>query len=145
MRFSEEFNVVRCDAVDDWFDVLTETDTPLYVDPFLIWDEQGGFWGSAHGFLIDFFDIVFDLVGQSNGNHNHIGWRQAANLLIFPEPAEFRLGVAEGSPLGAGSGKGLQEDMLAGIQANGLALDGDTPLEVRGVVIVSRDDRGCGA
>ena len=28
---------------------------------------------------------------------------------------------------------------------NGLALDCDTPLEVRGLVIVPRDDRGCGA
>lgn len=116
MRFSEHFDIEWTEPADDWFDVLVDTDTPLFVDPFLIWEEAGGFWGSAHGFLIDFFDIVFDLIGESGGNFNHAAWRQASNLLLFPEPAEFRLGVTEGSPLGSGSGRGLQEDMLTGIR-----------------------------
>lgn len=117
MRFSETFDVVKDESVDDWFDALMRLDTPLYVDPFLIWNESGGFWGDAHAYLISFFDMVFDMIHESGGDQTHIAWRQASRLLLFPEPAEFRLGVAEGSPLGAGSSTGLQADMLAGISA----------------------------
>lgn len=117
MRFSEVFSVVKSPRVDDWFDNLTHTDTPLFIDPFLIWSDEDSFWRDAHAHLLDFFEMVFALIAESGGNTKHFAWKQAANLLIFPEPAEFRLGVADGSPLGAGSGKGLQADMLAGIQA----------------------------
>jgi hypothetical protein len=116
MRFSEVFSIVKNPQVDDWFDVLTHTDTPLFVDPFLIWAETDEFWSGAHAHLISFFDMVFDMIGESGNNHQHMAWRQAANLLLFPEPAEFRFGVAEGSPFGSGSGRGLQDDMLSGIQ-----------------------------
>jgi hypothetical protein len=116
MRFSEVFSVVKSPQSDDWFDVLTHTDTPLFVDPFLVWAESDGFWRDAHSHLISFFDMVFDMISESGNNNRHISWRQASNLLLFPEPAEFRFGVAEGSPFGSGSGRGLQEDMLSGIQ-----------------------------
>jgi hypothetical protein len=116
VRFSETFQVVRNSSEDDWFDALMPVDTPLYIDPFLIWNEDAGFWSDAHSHLINFFDIVFQMIRESGGDERHASWRQAANLLLFPEPAEFRLGVAEGSPLGSGSGSGLQADMLAGIK-----------------------------
>jgi len=117
VRFSETFHVVRSLPEDDWFDALMPVDTSLFVDPFLIWKESGSFWGDAHAHLINFFDMVFEMIGESRGDQARASWRQTANLLLFPEPAEFRLGVAEGSPLGSGSGKGLQEDMLGGISA----------------------------
>ena len=117
MRFSEVFSIPKSPTNDDWFDNLTETDTPLFVDPFLVWSDSDPFWQDAHSHLLDFFEMVFALIAEAGGNTKHFAWKQAANLLLFPEPAEFRLGVADGSPLGAGSGRGLQGEMLAGIQA----------------------------
>ncbi|HEY1212614.1 MAG TPA: hypothetical protein VGE93_03180, partial [Bryobacteraceae bacterium] len=115
MRFSERF-AVGIGQDDDWFDPLLTTDTKLFVDPFLIWEEKDGPWARAHEHLLDFYEMIFALVRDSKGNEDHISWKQASRLLIFPEPAEFCLGVAEGTPLGSGSGKGLQREMLDGIR-----------------------------
>ncbi|KOT58979.1 hypothetical protein ADK43_17655 [Streptomyces rimosus subsp. rimosus] len=123
MRFSEVFDLPTTSA-DDWFDTFLPADTALFVDPFLIWDEKQGHWADAHEHLIDFFEMVFELVKESQGNEDGISWKQAQKLLLFPEPFEFCLGVSEGSPHGAGSGKGLQKEMLEGVKvATGLGID----------------------
>lgn len=114
MRFSEKYMIQR-NSQDDWYDPLLFADTPLYIDPFLIWAEERGRWASAHDHLLDFFEMAFELVRESNGNQESFEWAQAGRLLMFPEPPEFCLGVSEGSPLGSGSGKSLQQDMLSGI------------------------------
>lgn len=117
MQFSEKYDVLRQPG-DDWLDIQLSSDTHLAIDPFLIWSCQDDpFWGTAHEHLIDFFDIAFQLVRSSAGDESHPNWKKAANLLLFPEPAEFCLGVSEGSPLGLGSSKVLQKDMLQGIKA----------------------------
>lgn len=116
MLFSETFAITRTRA-DDWQDIFLPADTKLFVDPFLIWSDEVAHWKNAHGHLLDFFEMVFDLVRESNGNTNSIHWKKAGQLLLFKEPWEFCLGVAEGSPLGAGSGRGLQSDMLDGIRS----------------------------
>jgi hypothetical protein len=68
--------------------------------------------------------MVFDLVKSSKGNEKSLSWRQAQKLLLFPEPYEFCLGVAEGSPHGSGSGRGLQQEMLEGVKvATGLGIN----------------------
>ena len=43
MRFSEEFGIVR-KKKDDWFDLECTEDTPLYVDPFLVFDDGDPRW-----------------------------------------------------------------------------------------------------
>lgn len=118
MRFAECFDIEKSeDGSDDWFNVLVDVDTPLFIDPFLIWEEKHGFWQGAHAHLIEFFTMVFTLIGEAKGDKKNVSWKQAENLLVFPEPAEFRFGVAEGSPFGSGSSKGLQSDVLGGITA----------------------------
>lgn len=115
MRFSQTFGIVD-DPNDDWFDTFLPADTNLYIDPFLIWEDKEALWQAAHDTLIEFFAMVIGLVRESGGDKNHNSWKQAERLLLFPEPAEFCLGVAEGSPLGAGAGRGLQREMLEGIR-----------------------------
>ncbi|SEO22036.1 hypothetical protein [Actinacidiphila rubida] len=123
MRFSEIFSLSTT-SEDDWFDTFLPSDTKLFIDPFLIWEEKEGHWTGAHGHLIDFFEMVFGLVKESDGDEKGISWKQAQKLLLFPEPYEFCLGVAEGSPHGSGSGKGLQSDMLEGVKvATGLGIN----------------------
>ncbi|NEE21598.1 hypothetical protein G3M58_85940 [Streptomyces sp. SID7499] len=123
MRFSEVFDI-SITSDDDWFDAYLPADTNLFIDPFLIWEEQAGHWAGAHDHLIDFFEMVFDLVKESSGSEESLSWKQAQKLLMFPEPYEFCLGVAESTPLGSGSGRGLQKEMLEGVKiATGLGMN----------------------
>ena len=115
MRFSETFHVVRSLPEDDWFDALMPVDTSLFVDPFLIWTESGSFWGDAHAHLINFFDMVFEMIGESKGDQARASWRQAANLLVFPEPARGQ--VTPGQRGGASAPRSVRSDP----GANGLA------------------------
>lgn len=114
MRFSEAYSV---DAVaeDDWFDAYLPADSKFCIDPFLIYESNLPEWSNSHTRILGFFAIVFELVRRAKGNKSSPAWKQAEHLLLFPEPAEFCLGVTEGSPLGAGSGPGLRADMLDGI------------------------------
>lgn len=115
MRFSEVYGPFEHTDADDWFDVFLPADSRFCVDPFLIYEDDSPMWANAHDRVLDFFAVAFDLVRQSRGNQQSDHWKKAERLLKFPEPAEFCLGVAEGSPMGAGSGKGLQVGMLEGI------------------------------
>ncbi len=124
MRFSRYFKVTPR-REDDWFDIDLESDTALAVDPFRIYDETEGPWVPSHDRVLDFFGMIFGLIRDSGGNRESLAWKKAANMLLFPEPAEFCLGVSTGSPLGNGSGPRLQECMLAGVET-AIRVDMDT-------------------
>lgn len=113
MRFSEQFEIARS-SDDDWFDPLLTSDTRLFVDPFLIFEEETGEWERAHEELIEFFNMVLGLIARSRFQRGSAHWKAAERLLMFPEPAEFCLGMAEGSVQGAGSAEVLRDEMLAG-------------------------------
>jgi hypothetical protein len=116
LRFSELYPVDQTDE-DDWFDTFLPADSNLCVDPFLIYEDSGPQWTTAHDRVLEFFALMFELIRHGGDNKKSVSWRQAERLLLFPEPAEFCLGVAEGSSQGAGAGPGLQKDMLDGITA----------------------------
>lgn len=124
MKFSEHFGVGEYDEERyDWFDTYLLADTKLFVDPFLIYEERDGRWAPAHDHLLAFFEMAFSLVGDAKSEKTSLPWKKAGNLLLFPEPGEFCLGVAEGTPHGSGSGRGLRDAVLEGIKtALGLGL-----------------------
>lgn len=113
-RFSECFSIPRS-RVDDWFDPLLPVDTELSVDPFRIYVDTKKPWEGAHDRLIDFFNMVLELVAKSNGRTSSAHWQAAERLLLFPEPPEFCLGYGQ-TPLGAGSAERLRATMLAAAQ-----------------------------
>ncbi|MFD0056993.1 hypothetical protein ACFVHR_25100 [Streptomyces sp. NPDC127168] len=84
VRFSEYFEVERTDA-DDWFDTLLTADTNLYVDPFLIYDDDEE-WSRAHDSLTEFFGMVLYLVQKAKRDESSVFWKKAKKLLLFPEP-----------------------------------------------------------
>jgi len=116
IRFSEAFDVLT-ENEDDWFDAVLNVDSNLCVDPFLIYQEDTPFWSGAHAHILEFFAMTFDCIRRAKGDRTSLPWRMAKNLMLFPEPAEFCLGVAASSPLGSGSGPGLQKEMLESISA----------------------------
>ena len=80
MRFSEKYGLTHA-SDDDWYDTLLFADTPLFIDPFLIWAEDKGYWATAHDHLLDFFETSFDLIRESAGSEQRAAWGQAERLL----------------------------------------------------------------
>lgn len=110
MKFSDAYSIKRT-AKDDWFDVLLSTDTRLFVDPFRIYVDSDKRWQKAHDRLVAFFNIVLKQVARAGKDENSAHWKAAQRLLRFPEPSEFCLGFGD-TPLGAGTGEGLQSGVL---------------------------------
>jgi hypothetical protein len=103
MQFSDEFKIVR-GRTDDWFDPILDTDTKLFVDPFLIFSETSEQWTGAHNELIAHFNRCFHLIAEGNRNPASIPYKKALALLTFPEPREFCLGYTKSGTDGAGGG-----------------------------------------
>lgn len=110
MRFTEQHQTQRPDDAD-WFDLNVEMDSPLYVDPFLLFDDPDPFWSAGHDEIIDFFDAALDLLKMADGQRESMHWKKAERFLQFPEPKEFALGLSMGHPVGAGIGPDLAHEM----------------------------------
>jgi hypothetical protein len=109
--FGNAHGVVRT-AADDWFDPKLHTDTDLFIDPFLMFEETTGPWATIHDQLIDFFNTALEHVAKSGGSHTAVEWRRAAAMLSFPETPQFCLGYGRKTIFGSGSGSGLGLTML---------------------------------
>lgn len=110
MKFSQKFGIEKTDE-DDWFDPVLRLDTPLFLDPFLLYKQEFGPFVGSHAEIIEFFDSVFKLIAKSKGNNDTISWKKARNCLIFPEMDELCLGYSSGSTRGAGSGLGFSRSI----------------------------------
>jgi hypothetical protein len=110
-HFSEAFGI-DARPEDDWFDPILESDTTLFVDPFLISDDDDPYWQNAYEGLIEFFNATLKLVAASGGDKRSAAWKRAAQLLSFKEPAEFALGYGDHTILGAGIGHGIGDAVL---------------------------------
>src|SRR5262249_6194440 len=103
MKFSEHYKVNRT-AEDDWFDPVMSLDTPLFLDPFLLYaGEQGAFAGS-HAEVIAFFNKVFHLVAEAKGDTGSTYFPQAATALVLPEFHELCIGYTGDGTKGSGAG-----------------------------------------
>ncbi|MFS4506594.1 hypothetical protein ACMA46_10200 [Clavibacter sp. Sh2141] len=110
MRFTDHFAVER-QQDDDWFDCELSTDTPLYVDPFLVFEDDDPYWSETRQTVIDFFGLALRFVQDSGGDATSPHYLKAVRMLRFPEPSEFALGLAMGHPKGSGAGAKYARDM----------------------------------
>jgi hypothetical protein len=115
MRFTEHHEVERPDDAD-WFDLNVEMDSPLYLDPFLVFDDTDPHWTAAHGEIIDFFDAALSLLRRADDHRESMHWVKVQRFLAFPEPREFALGLSMGRPEGAGIGTDLAREMAEGLE-----------------------------
>ncbi len=105
MLFSECFNI-PIDGTEPWFDPLLTLDTGLYIDPFLIFQDEFGPFIGAHKELVSFYDVAFQLVAEAGATKTPIQWNKAISILGTPEVEEFCLGVTASGTRGAGTGGG---------------------------------------
>lgn len=115
MLFSDAFSVEPGDN-DDWFDPILFTDTKLFLDPFLLFDNEFGLFEGSHAEIISFFDSVFRLVAQAEDERSR-SWREALDLLELNEVSELCLGYTGSGTQGSGSGRGLARQMARGLRA----------------------------
>jgi hypothetical protein len=106
MLFSEEYCITRRNS-DDWLDTIIDTDTRLFIDPFLIFRDEAHTWDGAHDQLIAHFDRCFKLIAEGGCSPTSVQYRKALALLTFPEPREFCLGYTTLGTRGSGGGKEL--------------------------------------
>src|SRR5258708_19396029 len=99
----------------DWVGSIVETDTKLFVDPFLIFQESDGFWVKGHDLLMERFNKAFTLVAEGYDNHKSIAYQKALALLKFKEPREFCLGFTAFGTGGLGG-----SDIYAGAIADAM-------------------------
>ncbi len=116
MLFSEWAEITR-GTDDDWFDPIIELDTPLFIDPFLIYRRnQPRFEGSREE-IVEFFDHAHRLLAAAI-NEEDARWRKAERMLMFPEPRELRLGYASGGIAGHGSANTRRDEIVDGIRTS---------------------------
>ncbi|MCO1339161.1 hypothetical protein BJH93_09695 [Kocuria polaris] len=115
MRFTDHFAVDRDDD-DDWFDCELSADTPLYVDPFLVFEDSDPYWAETRQSVIDFFGLALSFVEASGGDGTSPHYLKAVRMLQFPEPSEFALGLSMGHPKGSGAGFKYAGKMAAALE-----------------------------
>lgn len=113
--FSHAHGIARGPA-DDWFDPKLHTDTDLFIDPFLMFEETQAPWNSIHDRLIDFFNTAMKHVASAGGARGSVEWKRAGAMFSFPEPPEFCLGYGKRTIFGSGSASGIGEAMLDAAQ-----------------------------
>ena len=114
MRFSELFHISRDDD-DDWFDPVLSVDTPLFLDPFLLYDHEQGVFDGSHAEVIGFFNAVFSIVAKSAGNVRSTYYRKALGIMRFPEVEELCLGYASSGTKGSGTGAGFAATIVGAL------------------------------
>lgn len=114
MHITQCFNIDKTEK-DDWFNAILNVDTPLFVDPFLIFNEKKGFWSDSHDLIIKHFEKAFLLVAEGNLKSNSLSYKKALSILLFTEPNEFCLGYTANGVSGAGGGFGLAQSVASAI------------------------------
>src|SRR6266480_3391604 len=114
MQFSEQF-AIRPAEEDDWFDPVLTIDTPLFLDPFLVYAQEAGHFVGSHRDIISVFDSAFRLVAASAGDARALPYQQAVSLLLSPELEEICLGYTAQGTKGSGSGLKLARDIAKAV------------------------------
>jgi hypothetical protein len=114
LRFTEYFQIEK-EKQDNWFDPVLSVDTPLFVDPFLIYDNEQSVFRGSHKEIIRFFKFVFELLAKSGGKKYSNRYQKAVSDLVFPEVEELCLGYTAAGTGGAGSGKELGQIMASAV------------------------------
>jgi hypothetical protein len=52
-------------------------DRPLYVDPFLLFEDEDRAWEGAHDEAVDFCDARLELLKQAQGHRESMHWAKA--------------------------------------------------------------------
>jgi hypothetical protein len=100
---------------EDWFDPILSLDTKLFIDPFLIYDNERDEFSGSHKEIIDFFSFAFEMIARSRGSRTSSSWQSGEALLRFPEVEELCLGYTGQGTGGLGSGRDIAKTIATAL------------------------------
>jgi hypothetical protein len=114
VRFSDCFRVKRVGR-ESWFDPVLSLDTPLFLDPFLVYAQEGGVFRGSHTSILAFFNNIFARIAGVGCDPTAMAYRKAVADLKFPEAEELCIGYTAAGTKGSGSGEGLARAIAAAV------------------------------
>lgn len=102
MLFSEHFNI-KCMGDEEWFDPILHQDTLLFIDPFSVFKSTDDLFKDSYAEMMYFFQQAFELIAHSGGGRNHLSYKKAESMLVFPEVNALCLGYSK-TRRGSGTG-----------------------------------------
>ena len=97
------------------FDPILGVDSRLFIDPVLLRQVSTPELEGSHGRVVDYFMSVLRVVGAIDQPHDRM-WRQADELLKFPEVASLSIGYSSSGTSGSGMGPALRARLLESIR-----------------------------
>ena len=113
MLFSEEYGIT-CIGDEDWFDPILHQDTLLFIDPFAVFKSNDDLFKDSYSEIMYFFQQAFELIATSGGNKNHLSYKKAESMLLFPEVNALCLGYSK-TRQGSGTGPQWAKTLTANI------------------------------
>ena len=113
MLFSEFFKI-KTNEKDDWFDLVLNWDTSLFIDPMLVFQNEIPDFKESKKKICDFFQEAFEKVALAKGK---LGKPRdiALNMLRFKEPTETGLGYTNYGFQGRGMGPAFSREIFDAI------------------------------
>ena len=102
MLFSEYYKISSPED-KEWFDPILHQDTMLFIDPFAVFKSTNDLFKDSYSEIMCFFQQAFELLAYSGGNKNHLSYKKAENMLMFPEVNAICLGYSK-QRQGSGTG-----------------------------------------
>jgi len=103
MLFSEHYNI-QLDENQSWFDPNLRWDTPLFIDPILVFKNNVEGFEEINQKINSFFNIIFKEIAKVKGKPKNT-WKKTLNLLNFKETFETSLGYTNFGQNGSGIGQ----------------------------------------
>lgn len=104
--FSQHYEIAAT-GDEDWFDPRMSLDTPLYIDPFMVFKSDNPVFSNAKEKFFDFFKTAFELAHEAT--FSKTAYKKLETILKFPEVKEVCLGVSKKGTSGSGSGGGYSK------------------------------------
>ena len=113
MLFSEQYGIT-CTGDETWFDPILHQDTRLFIDPFAVFKSNDELFKDSYSEMMYFFQQAFELIAASGGDTNHLSYRKAESMLMFPEVNAICLGYSK-TRRGSGTGPEWAKALTANI------------------------------
>lgn len=113
MLFSEHYGIT-CMGDEEWFDPILHQDTRLFIDPFAVFKSKDTLFKDSYSEMMYFFQQAFELIATSGGDKQHLSYRKAESMLMFPEVNSICLGYSKNRQ-GSGTGPEWARTLTANI------------------------------
>ncbi len=115
MLFSEHYHITYY-GDEEWFDPILHQDTRLFIDPFAVFKSEDELFKNSYSEMMYFFQQAFELIAISGGSKQHLSYRKAEGMLLFPEVNAICLGYSHARQ-GAGTGPKWAKTLTASINS----------------------------